>query len=265
MPTAAINDVDLYYEIHGSGDPLLLVAGLASDSQSWLPVLEGLAQQYRVIAVDNRGVGRTTPADADVSIPQIADDCIALIRHLGLSSANVLGHSMGGFAALDCAIRYPECVDKLILAATSAANSGRNNALFADWVRCLESGMDPGLWFRSLFYWLFTARFFENKQAVDEAVRFAVEYPYPQSKAALKNQVKAIAEFNCEDGLAAISAKTLVICGEEDLLFPPEKGVKLSKAIRDARVSSIPNAAHSIHMEAPQAFTHCVLGFLSTQ
>ena len=139
MPSMIVNGVDLYYECHGKGAPLMLIAGRASDSQSWQPIVEELSQHYLVILPDNRGVGRTKPQDIETSIQQIADDCMALIGHLGLSSVTLLGHSMGGFVALDCAIRYPERVSQLILAGTSAFNSERNKALFQDWVSYLQS------------------------------------------------------------------------------------------------------------------------------
>ncbi|MFC1461909.1 alpha/beta fold hydrolase [Verrucomicrobiota bacterium] len=263
MPNTIINDVDLYYEIQGKGTPLMLVAGLASDSQSWQPVMKDLSRQYRVITPDNRGVGRTKPSDIDISIQQIADDCIALVRYLGLSSVNLLGHSMGGFVALDCAIRYPEHVSKLILAGTSAFNSERNNALFLDWVSYLESGMNLKLWFKNMFYWLFSRQFFENEKIVNDTIRLATEYPYPQSKVAFRNQVMAVAGFNCMDRLSEISSKTLVFSGKEDLLFPRGESAGLLQMIPGASFSLIENAAHSIHMEYPRAFTDCVLKFLN--
>ena len=95
MPILHNKDVDLYYEIHGEGAPLMLVAGLASDSQSWLPVVDALTSQYQLILLDNRGVGRTEPKDIEISIGAMADDCIALARHLNVSSFSLLGHSMG--------------------------------------------------------------------------------------------------------------------------------------------------------------------------
>ncbi|NOZ19463.1 MAG: alpha/beta hydrolase [Planctomycetes bacterium] len=263
MPTANINGVRLYYEIHGKGNPLILVAGLASDSQSWQPVVEDLARHYRLILPDNRGVGRTTPANADTSICQMADDCIALIQHLDLSCVHMLGHSMGGLVAQDCAVRYPKSIGKLILAGTSASCSKRNKALLTDWAAMLESGMNPALWFRNIFYWIFSPRFFEDDEAVREALRFAVEYPYPQTEVAFRKQVEAIARFNCVEALPTISAKTLVLCGKEDLLFPPGECATLSQAIPNAKFHVIDNAAHSIHMENPAAFTDRVLHFLA--
>ncbi len=263
MATAFINNVHLYYEIHGSGAPLLLVAGLASDSQSWQPILEDLARHYQVITLDNRGVGRTRPADIPVSIQQITDDCVSLIKSLGLSSVRLLGHSMGGFVAQECAIRYPEYVDALILAGTTAVNSPRNNALFFDWATYLEDSMDLKLWFKNMFYWIFSRHFFQQEEIVNDALRLAIEYPYPQSKEAFRNQVKAIAEFNCLARLATITAQTMVISGKEDLLFPPEECAKLAQEIPGATFSLIEKAAHSIHMENPQAFTEDVLQFLA--
>lgn len=262
MPNTMVNGVDLYYECHGQGSPLMLIAGLASDSQSWLPVVEALARHHMVILPDNRGVGRTTPMDVGTSIGLIADDCAALIERLGLSPVHLLGHSMGGLVAMDCAIRHPERVAKLALAATSACNSARNNALFSDWVSCLHAGMDMELWFRSVFYWIFSRRFFENRETLDSAVRGAAGYPYPQTADAFERQVKAISEFDIRKDLTSIRKKTLVICGKEDLLFTPDESMKTLSAIPDVTFTVIENAAHSIHVENPGAFTDCLLRFL---
>ena len=101
---------------------------------------------------------------------------------------------------MDLAIRYARYCNKLILAGTSASNSKRNNSLLFDWASCLESRMDPEQWFRNIFYWLFSARFFEDEPAVSDALRLAIEYPYPQSAIAFRNQVKAIANYKASTG-----------------------------------------------------------------
>lgn len=264
MPNILINNVNLYYEIHGDkGEPLVLIAGLASDSQSWLPVITRLSQHYQVITFDNRGVGRTTPQNIKISIQQITDDTIALIKHLGYSSVNILGHSMGGMIALDIAIRYPQCVYKLILAATSASNCKRNNALFADWATYLKRGMDPELWFKNIFFWIFSQKFFENQLAVKEAIQYSINYPYPQKPTGFINQIKAIENFDCYKNLSIVNATTMVIAGKEDLLIPEEICSNLARAIKNASFCTITDAAHSIHTDQPKLFTDCVLKFLS--
>jgi pimeloyl-ACP methyl ester carboxylesterase len=262
MASIKLNNIELYYQVEGKGNPLLLIAGLGSDSQSWVPILPELLKYFTIITPDNRGVGRTKSNNTEFSIQQIADDCIALIKHLGYSSVNLLGHSMGGFVAQDIAIRYPEYVSNLILASTSSIDSKRNNALFNDWVSFLESGMDLKLWFRNIFYWLFTKDFFKNEKLLDETIHYAIEYPYPQNKNDFKNQVKAISEFDCQKQLSEISSKTMVINGKEDILFPPEESKKSLQMINGAKFSVIENSAHSIFIEEPKAFTDCVLNFL---
>jgi len=262
MPKTTVNGVDLYYECHGKGQPLMLVAGLASDSQSWLPMLDALSQHYLVILPDNRGAGRTEPQDTENSIRHMADDCMALLDHLQLPSAALLGHSMGGFVAQDCAIRYPARVSRLILAATAPFNSERNNILFRDWVSYLKSGMNPEQWFRNLYYWILSRHFFTDRNKLADALQFALNYPYPQSETAFEKQVEAIAAFNCRNKLADIQAETLIICGKEDQLFPPEDSIRILQAIRNSSVRVIEDVAHSIPMESPGALADCILQFL---
>lgn len=263
MSTININGIDLYYEDHGEGTPLVLIAGLASDSQSWQPIIEELSLHYRVIIFDNRGVGRTKISNSKMSIHDIADDCMALIKYLDLHSVHLLGHSMGGFVVLDCAIRYPHYISKLILASTSALNSERNNALFSDWSSYREKEMDLELWFRNIFYWIFTKQFFEDKKGLDDALKFVIEYPYPQTKMAFTAQVNAIKEFNCSKSLASIRSKTLAVYGKQDLLFPPTDCSKVLQAIPNVSFSYIDDAAHSIHSEEPERFVAIIQAFLA--
>ena len=201
MPNTVINDIDVYYEIHGQGEPLMLIAGLASDSRSWGAVVEELAPHFQVIVFDNRGVGRTMPQDVEISVPQMADDCIALIKYLGLSAVNLLGHSMGGFIAQDLAIRYPEYVNKLILAGTAAAIGAHNNKLLSDLAHQRAAGMELSEWFKAVLRLIFSAQFNANEAAVAEALQFALDDPYPQSALGFSRQVKAIANYDCSGRL----------------------------------------------------------------
>src|SRR5271156_6234705 len=99
MPFLARNDASVYYEVRGSGRPLLLIAGLASDSAFWTPAIDALAARRQGILVANRGSGRTTPLDVATGIGTMADDCAALVRHLGIARIDMAGHSMGGMIA----------------------------------------------------------------------------------------------------------------------------------------------------------------------
>ena len=262
MAIVKYNNNNIYFEEHGKGHPLILIAGLASDSQSWLPVITELAKHFRVIVFDNRGVGRSSQDNTDISVKEMTDDCVRLLKHLKLSSVYVLGHSMGGMIAMDLAIRHPKMVDSLILEATTPKLNRRNTELFNDWVSYLKSGMDKHSWFRNIFYWIFSPYFFEDIKILSQAVDMAVDYPYPQSDISFENQVMAISKFNCTSGINKIQVQTLVLNGKNDMLFPTSETARFFNRISQIQTRTIPNAAHSIHMENPGDFSKTVISFL---
>ena len=258
-----LNDAKLYYEVHGvDGPPLLLVAGLASDVSSWQTVLPVLSEHFRVIIVDNRGIGRSLPEDAPVSVDLMADDCAALIDHLGYGPVHVLGHSMGGFTALNLAARYPEKVRKLVIAASGEKSSSRNTLLFSDLADRYGKGDDPAGFFRMVFYWIFSPAFFEDEGTVKGAVEFALSYPFPQAPVSFRNQVNAIAAFDGRGLARSVKVPALVLAGTEDLLFPAAAGRELAEKFPRGKYLAIEGAAHSIHAEKPKEFAEAVLSFL---
>src|SRR6185295_16466783 len=99
MSTAKVGDIELYYEEHGSGDPLLLIMGLAADSTAWMFQVPDFARHYRTIVFDNRGVGRSSKPRGAYTIAQMADDAAGLLETLGIARAHVVGVSMGGMIA----------------------------------------------------------------------------------------------------------------------------------------------------------------------
>ena len=119
MPKAHANNIDIYYEITGSGEPLVLIAGLGYDMWMWRNMIPGLAEHFQVIAFDNRGVGQTDKPEGPYTAKLLADDTAGLIEALGLQRVAVLGHSMGGFVAQALALSRPDLLSKLILSATN--------------------------------------------------------------------------------------------------------------------------------------------------
>ncbi len=115
-----------------------------------------------------------------------------------------------------------------------------------------------------MFYWIFSKSFFENNENPENAVRLAVEYPFPQSKTAFKHQVEAIKAFNCQEGLSGITSKTMILCGEKDLLFSPEESLRVLQAIPGAEFSVVKRAAHAMFLEKPDETTNLILNFLKS-
>src|SRR5262245_11521619 len=117
MPYARLNDVDLYYESHGSDDPLLLFLGLVSDAKTLSQFVPEF-KDYRIVIIENRGSGRSAKPEGPYSTEMMAEDAVALMDQLGIAQAHIIGKSMGGMIAQWIAARWPAKVRSLVLAST---------------------------------------------------------------------------------------------------------------------------------------------------
>jgi pimeloyl-ACP methyl ester carboxylesterase len=256
------DDAEIYYEIHGAGEPVLLIGGLASDSQSWISVTNALSTQYRIIVFDNRGSGRTESNEESLSISLMAKDAKELISYLGLEKVKVIGHSMGGLIALELAAMLPDKIDKVIVAGTPYEISQRNRELLQSWVDLKNEGIPDDLWFRNLFYWILTPEFFENEPLLQGAITLSVNYPYNPTTEQFSRQIGAINDFSLNSILPEIKCECLVIAAEKDILFSVEECRELSLHIPSSKFEIIPGAAHSIHSEKPMELVRAVSTFL---
>ncbi|MDE3087556.1 MAG: alpha/beta fold hydrolase [Acidobacteriota bacterium] len=209
MPTAQVNGIDLYYEVHGEGTPLLLVPGLGADVRLFAGVVGELRRRYRVVAFDPRGSGRSEKPDGPYSIETMADDAAALLAELGVTKAAVVGYSMGGRVALALALRHPEAVDRLVLAATSARTPARSS---------------PWRWF-----------------VVEVVGRFPLFRAIDgQPRAAFEHQRQASRRFDCADRLGSLSVPALVLHGTRDRIVPVALARELEAGIPGARLVTVP-------------------------
>jgi pimeloyl-ACP methyl ester carboxylesterase len=206
---ADVNGIRLYYEIHGSGRPLILLHGGLGAIEMFGPNLEALAAGHQVVAVDLQGHGRTADIDRPIDVALMAGDIAALIRHLGLERPDLVGYSMGGGVALQAAIRHPEVVGKLVLVSTVF----RRNGYYADILRQQEQ-VGP---------------------AIADAMKQTPMYqlyssvaPRPEDWPRLLGKMGEAMkrEFDLSREIAGITAPTLVVAGDADIL-PPSHAVEL--------------------------------------
>jgi pimeloyl-ACP methyl ester carboxylesterase len=121
---ASVNGLEMYYETHGNGPPLVLLHGALMTIENFGEVLPSLAESRQVIAVEQQAHGRTADVDRPFSYAQMADDTAAVLRQLGIEQADIFGYSMGGGIALELAMRHPDLVRKLVVAAAAYSNDG---------------------------------------------------------------------------------------------------------------------------------------------
>jgi pimeloyl-ACP methyl ester carboxylesterase len=266
MPTVHVNEIDLHHELRGSGPPLLLIPGLASDVATWVPVRDALGERFSLIAVDNRGCGRTTPADAPITVEQMADDCAALLDALGIARAHVLGHSMGGMIALELAARHPDRVDRLVLAGTGRSSRPGIAALKELGKLRPTPGVEKTQWFRLLFPWLFRPAFFSSEATVAASAELAASYRWLQSDEGFARQLAAATAYAGFDAAAPrVKARALHLHGAKDLLMPVASAARAFDGIAGLERAVIDDAAHALYWDAPEEFVQAVLRFLATE
>ena len=250
MPEFLTGDISLHYEIEGTGPPLLMIAGMVSDSASWQPLIPLLRDQFTLIRPDNRTTGRTTPWNAPTSMTHYANDCAALLDHLAIPRAHVLGHSMGGLIALHLATTHPDSVQSITLAASAPVRMTRNTALFQALVDIRDSDAPPDLWLRAFFPWLFAPAVFDDAAAIDAAAQAALAYPYAQSARAMRHQLNALANYDPAE--INIHHPVQALLARDDLLIPQPMAQSALAGLANLTTHIIPNAGHSIHWDAPQ-------------
>jgi len=206
---ADVNGIKLYYEIQGSGKPLVLLHGGLGAIEMFGPNLAALAKGRQVIGVDLQGHGRTADIDRPLSVQFMADDIAALIKHLGLQSADIMGYSLGGGVALQTAIRHPEVVNKLVVVSTPF----RRNGFYPDILA--QQGQ-------------VTAAAAEQMKQTPMYQMYASLAPRPQDWARLLGKIGDAmkVDFDLTDQIKGIKARTLIVAGDADI-FPPAHAVEM--------------------------------------
>lgn len=229
MPTARVNDIEMYYELRGDGPPLVLILGLGGDISEVLGIIDGLAAGCRVLAFDNRGAGRTDKPREPYTIEMMADDTVGLMRHVGLAKAHVLGISLGGRVAMDMALRYPDVVDRLVLVSTAPRVR-----------KTLRRRLIMGL-----------------------VSRASPKGTYPQPRYAFENQLAASSAYDCTARLPDIAARTFIMHGRKDKTAPYDLAEEMAATIPNATMTTFNGGHLFIFMSERTRFLTEATNFLS--
>lgn len=256
----------IHFETAGFGDPLVLIPGFASGIWSWTWQAD-LAQDFRVIKFDPRGIGKSQPNDktqlANQSITTFMFDVLSLLDALDIKRANVLGASFGGFVAQEFALRFPERLDKLILACTTV---GGKDHISPD-IEILRSfTRDPdrplGEQIRRFFRPAFTERFNAENAGTVEKVCCLREQNEVSDETYLA-QLQTAFSFDASDRIGEIKHETFVITGDNDNLVPMQNSINLAAKLPNADLKIIKNGSHMIFVENAEEFNRIVREFLS--
>ncbi len=253
------NGIRLYYEIHGQGPALILIEGLGVATWLWENQLPALAEHFTTLVYDNRGVGRSDKPPGPYSIEQMAEDLAGLMDGLEVARAHILGVSMGGFIAQEFALRYPQRVDKLVLAATSAG--GPDHVPMAPEAVALffATDSDPRRLIRRKLSLAFTPAFLASAR-VEHLIDLRLNDPQPPH--AFLAQVAAGSAFNRSEEVKRIQAPTLILAASEDRVVPVANAHNLARKIPNSRLKIYEGLGHQFFVEAPEPFNREVIVFL---
>lgn len=250
MTQITVGDININYEVQGSGTPLLMIMGLSFSLRDWgEKFIELLAQHYQLILFDNRDAGLTSQSTHPYNIADMADDAAGLLDALKIPKAHVFGVSMGGAISQQFALKYPHKLDKLILGCTLA---GGNCSQFGD-ISGVMSGNLSGL--------LFTPTFIQDRQ--QELTEFlAATTPLHSQCDALQRQMQAFATHDTCDILNGITASTLIITGDKDIAIPRSNSDLIAAKIPNAKLEIIADAAHGFSYSHPETTADLIHFFL---
>ena len=262
MPKVKVNDVQLYHEVHGQGEPLVLIMGLGGNTSGWDMQIPALSREFQVVAFDNRGAGRSDKPPTPYSMRLFADDTAGLMDTLGIASAHVYGQSMGGLIAQELALSYPQRVRTLVLGSTSCGGQQAIPALpehvtlmAALNMLSVEEAAEKGL---PLMY---SEEFIARKRQ-ELIARALAEAELRPPLDAFVRQVQAAVRHEAYDRLPQIRCPTLIISGSEDKIVPAENSRILTERIPDAELVVLPKAGHGYLVECAEESNAIVRDFL---
>jgi 3-oxoadipate enol-lactonase len=260
MPKTRVNGIDMYYELHGDGIPVVLIQGLGGTHRFWEPNLPQLLRRCRILLLDYRGGGDTDTPDMPYSTRLFADDIAGLMDAVGMKQAHIVGRSMGGCIAQWLGIAHPQNVLSLILAATWGRADGMLRHTLASWTRFVELDGLPGL-LDHILPWCWSRALFEPERAAELIALRQLVMQNRQPADGFRRQSLAGQEHNALAQLPAIRAPTLVMVGEDDILTPRKFAEELVERIPGAELALFPRLGHAFYEERPAVFNNAALGF----
>ncbi|WP_214401556.1 alpha/beta fold hydrolase [Pseudonocardia lacus] len=253
----------LNYEISGEGDPLLLIMGTSGAIPLWGELAPRLARTHRVIAFDNRGLGGSDRGEGPISVASLAEDASALLEALEIPKAHVLGWSLGSAIVQELALAHPDQVASALLYATWGRCDGfQRSVLTALRLPYVHRDMESAMATAGI---AFSPQLLDHPDFAEMLVPMLPAFPQNEAQMQVTvEQWDADLLHDSIDRLGGITAPTLVVVGEQDLLTPQWQAKKVADAIPGARYELVtgPGSSHGMHIERPEDLTRIVTGFL---
>ena len=262
MPKVQVNDISMYYESHGHGEPMVFIPGFSADSSLWQGIIDYFQKDYQVILFDNRGSGQTDIPEGPYSIKQMASDVAGLCNALNIDRAHFVGSSMGGYILQTLAHEHAKLVKSAVICNSTYATHTAFHIYVAAQLELMKANAPVETIIKASCAWAFSYRFLSEEGALDKLLDFGLSNPNPFTIKGYEGQYAALDAFDSRAWLKEINVPTLVIGSDEDLIFN-EKSIKyLAENIPNATYSSFAECGHLPFLEFPDNFAEVVKRFL---
>jgi pimeloyl-ACP methyl ester carboxylesterase len=263
MPKVKVGDINMYYEIHGKGEPLVIICGMTGKVDLFFKNIPVFSPFYKLVVYDPRGAGRTDAPDIPYTIKMMADDLAGLLDAIGIDSAHLLGTSMGGMIAQEFALHYPDRVRSLVLACTGF---GPSHGVHTTDPEVIDTFQNPKV-LTPQENMMRTLRLGMSQDFIDKNPDFikqviAKDLEHPNTPQGIMRQAESGLTFDTYDRLPEIKAPTLVIHGEADRILPVENARILASRIPGAELAILKNMGHLFVYEAFDESNRIMLDFL---
>lgn len=262
MPKIQANGIQLYYEQHGWGkdaDVLVLSNGVLMSTASWAMQVPVLAKHYRVLVYDCRGMWQSDHPAGPYSMEQHADDLAALLDALHIEKAHIAGISYGGEISLIFGYKYPQRTLSVISSSAVSQVDPLLRGVIESWTAAARA-KDPELFFQITYPTNFSEAWIAANQAALDGAR--VRYRTLDFDAVLE-LLLSFSRLNITSELKRITAPTLVIVGEQDILKPRKYAEIIAREVPKSEFVVVPNSGHAVCWEQAGLFNTLLLGFLA--
>jgi pimeloyl-ACP methyl ester carboxylesterase len=257
MPYINIGEIELFYNVHGEGEPLVLIHGLGSSTRDWELQLTPFTKHFQVITLDLRGHGKSSKPAGPYSMEMLAKDTAQLIQQLKLKSGHILGISLGGMVAFQLVLDYPHLVRSLVITNSTVDMVPKSiKERLAIWQRVMIvrlMGMEK-------MGQVLADRFMPHPEQKELREVFIQRWG-ENDKTAYLEALKGIVGWSVKDRLAEIKCPALIIGADGDY-FPVEEKEAYVSMIPNSKLVIVENSRHALPAERPEDFNNIVLGFL---
>ena len=264
MPFVKKDGTEIYYDLKGTGSPILLLNGWGGSSDSWSPdMITLLAEKHTVVLVDNRGTGRSGKPEEPYTMEQMSGDAASVLEEAALGRAHVLGFSMGGYIAQALGIYHPLQVRSLILCATTPGAVNRipySPEVASELAKVSDDRLPKRERVKIMVRLLYPESYVEPR--LEQLISEESYDANPTPVYALRNQSSATASFDAYDRLPQIKVPALVLAGDSDRLIPPENSRLLASRLPNSELHILPGLGHGFLKQETAGAMKLILDFI---